>query len=351
MLPPTILYTISAGLSNLTLTPINIENVGSFKPVSDFSVSLTSSDSFLSLASTTTAWTNTGASSFTTAVSGSNNYRAESNEFRFQLSGMSGSQSTARVVIDSGFGALSAAPSGFTLISSYSVETPCSSTACTFNLTLTNPSTAGSYTFALTTFTNDSHSVGASTSSAWTFECGGTTCRSCDVSNNCLTCYSSTLAPTNYILNTTNSECVSACTTGHYLVSTTCTPCDSNCSECSGTATTCTACASGFFLYTAFSVCVPTCPDGLYANTLNSQCDSCVSPCQTCTGTTSTSCLSCVTNFYLLNNECINNCETTNLYINNALTRVCDGCDSNCLTCSGTTTNCLSCNNTASLYL
>lgn len=75
VVPPYVYMNIAANTVNLSLIVSNLHNVGSFKPISSFSASLTSSAGFSSLLSTTPGWTNNLPSSFTTVVSGTNNYR------------------------------------------------------------------------------------------------------------------------------------------------------------------------------------------------------------------------------------------------------------------------------------
>jgi hypothetical protein len=75
VVPPNVLYSVAAGTTNLTLVVGNVQNVGSFKPISSFSASITNSGGYLSIASSAAGWTNTNPSSFSTTVSGSNNYR------------------------------------------------------------------------------------------------------------------------------------------------------------------------------------------------------------------------------------------------------------------------------------
>ena len=110
---------VTGGTTNFALNVANVQNVGSFKPISNFAASISNTNSFLSTELTTSGWTNTQASSFTTTVSGSNNYRGEANTFLFSLSGLSGAQSQVNLTINSAFPALTSAPTGGTLVSSH----------------------------------------------------------------------------------------------------------------------------------------------------------------------------------------------------------------------------------------
>ena len=154
---PYIYITYSPAVSSATIVISNLVNVGSFKPVSSFIVSLKSTAGYSSLSSTIPAWTNNQPSSFTTQVVGNNNYKGESNNFKFQLAGLSNSQKYVIINIDSSFGSLSTAPSGFTLISSYALKVDCLGTACSFNFSITNPTISGNYTFTITSYTTDNY--------------------------------------------------------------------------------------------------------------------------------------------------------------------------------------------------
>ena len=195
---------------------------------------------------------------------------------------------------------------------------------------LTTPLYGGNYTFTLQTYTQNSYTIGRSTTNYWQHNCFGTECRSCDSTNACIDCYSSSIPSTKNIFNTQNSDCVDACNSGYFLVGTECSICNSNCRECETQATNCTRCHNGTYLQTTFDTCVTDCGSGFYANTLNDLCTQCSSPCLTCTS--DTFCLSCVDGTFLLNNECPSTCPS-GIMVANSLTKTCDFCDPNCLTC------------------
>lgn len=256
------------------------------------------------------------------------------------------------IKIDSVFGALTTAPTGFTLVDSYTLRVACAGSSCSFNFNIVNPTTKSSYVFTLTSYLLDnatgiSYEVGSSTSNTWTFDCSTTNCRSCLTNGSCDSCYNSSISNF-YILNTFTSTCDRACQAGYFLVNTTCTICNSNCSECINTSKTCTSCASGFYLDTIYAICVPSCLTGYFANDLSKTCGVCTAPCATCK-TTSVFCLSCTQSNYLFNNSCLTSCPSS-YYIANSVTLNCDACNSNCLTCMNTTTYCLTCNNSLGLY-
>jgi hypothetical protein len=72
---PYIYITIPAGTPSTTVLINNIKNVGSYKPVSSFLVGLLSNAGYASISSSVAGWTNNQPSSFTTQVSGTNNYK------------------------------------------------------------------------------------------------------------------------------------------------------------------------------------------------------------------------------------------------------------------------------------
>lgn len=230
IVPPNVLYSFSSGTANLDLVINNVQNVGSFKPISSFAASLVDSDGFGSLSSSASGWSNTEPSSFTSTVSGTNNYRGESNNFLFSLSGLPGSQSYVIVTINSAFPAVTAAPTGSTRVDNYNLNYSCSSTTCSLNIPLTNPTAIGSYPFLLNTFTSDNYQVGNSTSNSWTYDCTSTNCRSCYANGTCISCYSSSLISIYTIFSISTGTCISACPSSFFLVNSTCTPCDANCS-------------------------------------------------------------------------------------------------------------------------
>lgn len=289
------------------------------------------SDSFGSLFSTASGWSNTEPSSFSTSVLGTNNYKGETNTFLFSLSGLPASQSYVIVTINSAFPAVTTAPTGAIRIDSYNLNYSCSSTTCSLSIPLTNPTAVGSYTFLLNTFTLDNFQVGTSTSNSWTYDCASTNCRSCYGNGTCISCYSSTVISIYTIFSTSTGTCISACPPSFFLVNSTCTPCDTNCSECTTTSKRCFSCASTYFLETIFFTCVPSCLPGYFANGFNQQCDTCTSPCATCS-VTATTCLSCNSTTYLFGTECRTSCPIKNFinYTNSS----CEPCPAECTQCT-----------------
>lgn len=105
----------------------------------------------------------------------------------------------------------------------------------------------------------------------------------------------------------------------------------------------CTSCSSPLFLYN--DSCVSTCPSGMFQN--GTLCQTCVSPCLTCTG--ATVCLSCSTNFYT-NFTCVVASLCPSGTFGNTSSLRCDPCSNNCTTCSGLSNNCTSCNSSLGYY-
>lgn len=105
-----------------------------------------------------------------------------------------------------------------------------------------------------------------------------------------------------------SGDCVASCSSNYYQSSsTTCTRCSTSCLTCSGqTTSNCLSCSSGRYLY-------------------QGSCITCSTSCLTCNGVSSTNCLSCVSGKYL------------------AADGSCQTCGGNCLSCQGSSTNCTSC--------
>lgn len=157
----------------------------------------------------------------------------------------------------------------------------------------------------------------------------------------CLTCTSATLCLSciiDYYNN--NFTCVNAssCPSGTFPNATAhnCDYCSNNCTTCSMISSNCTSCSSPLFLYN--DSCVSSCPTGMFQN--GTLCQTCVSPCLTCTS--ATVCLSCSTNFYT-NFTCVIASLCPSGTFGNTTSLRCDACSNNCTTCSGLSNNCTSC--------
>lgn len=183
-------------------------------------------------------------------------------------------------------------------------------------------------------------------------------CATCvGISNGCLSCNATdcSVCQLDYYLSSSNrcvrcsvancQRCLSQtvcvqCSIGFYLVTpsnTSCLPCASSCIACTGsTASSCTSCMRGYYLTggNTCSLCASNCLecngtafclDCRMGTFVNAtgSCAACVAPCITCTAN-STGCLSCVIGFYLSGFSCM-------------------PCENNCAVCISST-NCSACN-------
>ena len=147
-----------------------------------------------------------------------------------------------------------------------------------------------------------------------------------------------------------NNKCYRACANSTTLLVTesdSCgVVCSSPCLTCGSTDTSCLSCLSGFFL--AYSSCFSACPSGMYAS--GNICTLCPQGCGSCIN--STACLTCTTGFYLFDNQCLRSCPPMYYPFINDLTNsntneignVCMACQSGCMRCSDANT-CLMCTN------
>ena len=188
-------------------------------------------------------------------------------------------------------------------------------------------------------------------------------CNTCSDSSHCTTCIS------NYYLQPNGYQCSSTCPTGHYPNTTTlaCSGCTNPCTSCTGPAytqctagcpsgcatctysstITCTSCFSGYYL--SGVSCVNPCPSGTYGESSNNTCVNCSSGCMNCTAS---GCSACQNSMYLYNNTCYLSCPPyTFTSYDQAGDGTCLGCDSSCLTCSGPgPQNCTLCQTGEFLY-
>ena len=125
-----------------------------------------------------------------------------------------------------------------------------------------------------------------------------------------------------FYLHPTTSECVLACPDGYHedAASRTCSQCSTGCLTCTGSGT---------------SSC-PTCSSQYFAPTLN-QCSPCDPLCNECSGTENTNCDACATNKYSVESTsltCVSTCTDfgANYYLDDP---VCRQCDPLCATCTG----------------
>ena len=178
------------------------------------------------------------------------------------------------------------------------------------------------------------------------FSIVGTQCFECDTS--CLTCNGElatncVICPTSKYLLSSNSSCVDCDVDGYFISGSDCLQCDPSCLSCNGaSATSCLSCPSApatYFLDSNHS-CVDCNVDRYVIS--GSQCLPCDSSCLTCSGTTSTSCVTCPSNTYLLSSN--HSCVACDVEGHSIVGTQCVQCNPSCLTCSGTTpSNCVTC--------
>ncbi len=178
--------------------------------------------------------------------------------------------------------------------------------------------------------------------------------RTCNANNTslCTSCYSQTAITTRIYYDMFQSQSVSTFAPGKFIntVTSTCDLYNSNCLICVTSSTFCLSCnqSSSFkclYINNATTPISQTCqllyPNRMYPDPTQSLlCINCNPPCFTCT--TSTNCLSCVSETYFFNNTCSNTCATA-YYIANSVTHNCNPCETACATCSILITNCTSC--------
>lgn len=155
-------------------------------------------------------------------------------------------------------------------------------------------------------------------------------CTTCSfLSSNCTSCS----APWVFY----NQQCISTCPNGTYQSGTLCLPCLSPCNYCL-TNTTCLTCLSNFYFSNQTCLASSLCPNGTYADAANLNCSSCISPCLTCSATP-TNCTACIPpKVYDNNNQCLSSCPIS-MYNSSS---VCAACVSPCGNCTSSI-SCLSC--------
>ena len=136
--------------------------------------------------------------------------------------------------------------------------------------------------------------------------------------------------------------CVTACAAGYKYLNGKCFVCHSSCLDCTDDdPDSCISCFSNYWLLN--TACVLNCPTiGYYANVSKNQCIHCDISCFTCNGGYSNNCTSCPSGKYLSNGVCVSACPT-NQYLNST-NNTCLNCFSGCQSCYGPlSNNCLSC--------
>ena len=95
----------------------------------------------------------------------------------------------------------------------------------------------------------------------------------------------------------------------------------------------CLSCVSNYYLYNG--QCLTSCSASYYADNSTNQCLSCdMTICLTCTLSAS-NCLTCNTNYFMHNSSCISTCPSG--YYPNSVKGTCDSCPFPCSTCTNYT--------------
>ena len=170
--------------------------------------------------------------------------------------------------------------------------------------------------------------------------------------SNCYTCGASSV-PTNHFLIYGTNICSPTCPAGQYSNATSfkCLLCDVNCLTCVTNSTNCLTCSLspfGYNLYFHSNQCLLNCPNGLWGNPANFNCDTCAVGCATCFGAGLTSCTVCTndgsTIYYkdMKTTTCATTCPNNGQFVSAAVPNLCQPCSSVCVTCFGTAENCTS---------
>ena len=121
-----------------------------------------------------------------------------------------------------------------------------------------------------------------------------------------------------------------------------CEPCHAQCTRCSGPSENeCSACNTGFYLQSASTSCLNTCPAGYWKDDTNHICAECHSACSNCADGTDTQCSACKINYYLQPAPSDTTCDSTcpDGYWGDDATQSCQVCHSFCSECSGPNSN------------
>jgi proprotein convertase subtilisin/kexin type 5 len=126
---------------------------------------------------------------------------------------------------------------------------------------------------------------------------------------------------------------------GQNIETSRCVPCSPICLSCSGVSNNCSSCPSGYIL--ASSTCVSNCSDnGLYYNSATRDCNKCSVTCYSCSGPTTSNCLSCAAPLQLYAGSCLSTCP---FGYYPTPTQICQPCGPTCASCSGSPFNCTLC--------
>jgi len=149
-------------------------------------------------------------------------------------------------------------------------------------------------------------------------------------------------------LDESTKSCVYDCPTGSYanIVNNECTKCSADCTTCSGPNTTdCLSCTLPLYYQVKTNTCTNSCSTGYFMSaTSNPVCLSCDSTCLTCSGASNSECLSCSGSLFFNTSTKICDIDCPTNQYRNSSNNICTACDSTCTTCTGgSSSECLSC--------
>jgi proprotein convertase subtilisin/kexin type 5 len=151
-------------------------------------------------------------------------------------------------------------------------------------------------------------------------------CSSCEGPGaaSCLTCMTGLVSYMGECLNTCPNQTYESMVGNHRV----CRPCHASCASCLKS-DRCTRCPHGSVL--SEQTCHSSCSLGSYLDSESNSCFSCHKSCQTCSGGSNRSCLTCPDNVLFINGTCVDHCPIG--YFQEHL--ACHKCDASCLECSG----------------
>lgn len=181
--------------------------------------------------------------------------------------------------------------------------------------------------FSIMTISPDGYPIDASYNLDFSIGCVFP-CKTCDKEQNkCLTCL--TLddgTPLNFYKE--ESTCLPECPVGYREnKKNECEKCDTMCATCSVANDICDSCTPDFgypYLDTTLGKCQASCFSGTYVNEADQTCDACVNNCQTCRSPDF--CLSCKSNFFFLNDQCLAECPVTSIQFGSDQVKACQSC-------------------------
>lgn len=157
------------------------------------------------------------------------------------------------------------------------------------------------------------------------------------------------------------SVCQTSCNLQQFINLTLpniCSNCDSVCTQCKISASNCQSCISGYYLYSAASQCLSTCPKSFYNNPdldkflMTFVCSACSPECLACYGPSNNSCTACTTivdsfgqSKVYFKQPTLDLCDTACPlgYFGNSANNLCEACQNGCVSCKGNASYCSTC--------